>query len=203
MCTATQQQRVPAARTRASQGLNELDSVILDETSTYQCQVEVRARICNASSCVILRLDSFGYAKHPKDTSVTSGVLIGEQLWILVDGVCPDNLSLDSKSKLSHGLTSDHYWSLLYHCFYLVPICFLLVFWFFSFWSLEDWRWLRVIDGGLTRLDWQDLRSIIKGRKCSNEKVARVGADGVLSTYWNRFMKYIDYCTILYPEYAT
>lgn len=33
MCTATQQQRVPAARTRASQGLNELDSVI-DETST-------------------------------------------------------------------------------------------------------------------------------------------------------------------------
>jgi hypothetical protein len=122
----------------------------LVQSSTYQCQVEVRARICNASSCVILRLDSFGYAKHPKDTSVTSGVLIGEQLWILVDGVCPDNLSLDSKSKLSHGLTSDHYWSLLYHCFYLVPICFLLVFWFFflfGLWKTDgDWGWLTGID---------------------------------------------------------
>ena len=110
--------------------------------------------------------------------------------------------SLDSKSKLSHGLTSDHYWSLLYHCFYLGSYlfftCFLILF---SFWSLLVFGRLTVIEGdwrGLTRLDWQDLRSIIKGRKCSNEKVAR--ADGVLSTYWNRFMKYIDYCTICTPS---
>lgn len=91
------------------------------------------------------------------------------------------------------------------HCYITVSIWFLFVFYLFfdsfSFWSLLVFGRLTVIEGdwrGLTRLDWQDLRSIIKGRKCSNEKVAR--ADGVLSTYWNRFMKYIDYCTICTPS---
>lgn len=192
MCTATQQQRVPAARTRASRGLNELDSVILDETSTYQCQVEVRKRICNDPQVRFLWLckASKGHVGHLSRSDA-------RRTAVNPCGVCPDTDASDQKKATSwHFLhlspstrsPSSPMVSPLLITVYITLISlflfgsylFFTCFLFFFFLVFGRLGRLAVIEGdwrGLPRLDWQDLRSIIKGRKCSNEKVARVGAD--------------------------